>query len=75
MSARRSAQAKAYMGHGHVGGDVYQIIETYVVNKTGEVSIHRDSTNTQLVLTTCSNTNDKEQLVVMANLISKDDYS
>ena len=54
---------------------VYQIIETYVVNKTGEVSIHRDPTHTQLALTTCSNTNDKEQLVVMANLISKDDYS
>ena len=54
---------------------VYQIIETYVVNKIGEVSIHRDPTHTQLVLTTCSNTNDKEQLVVMANLISKDDYS
>lgn len=53
----------------------YQVNNSYMVKKVGKVHIHRDPTKTQLALITCSNKNNEEQLVVMANLINKDNYS
>ena len=53
----------------------YQIMNTYVVKKTGTISIQKEPLKTQLALITCSNYNDTEQLVVMADLINSENYS
>lgn len=53
---------------------IYQVNETYIAKKTGNINIKRNSNETELALITCSNNNNEEQLVVISNLIEKQDY-
>lgn len=47
----------------------YKIYDIYKIDKDGTVEIKRDYTKTMLTLTTCDNSNDKKQLVVLASRI------
>ena len=48
---------------------IYEVINTYKVNKTGTVKVIRNNNKTTLTLITCSG--DTEQLVVICELVEK----
>lgn len=52
----------------------YQIVSIYNEQKTGSINIYRDPKKTVLTLITCTNNNDKEQTVYIANQIKKEKY-
>lgn len=53
---------------------VYEILTIYDESKDGTIAIDKKSDETILVLTTCSQTDDKKQLVIIAKQVNKLDY-
>lgn len=51
----------------------YKVVDIYDVEKTGKVKIKRDANKTYLVLITCRH-NTNKQIVIIAELLSKDKY-
>jgi len=52
---------------------IYQVKEKYEEEKDGNISINKNDKST-LVLTTCSQTNDNKQVVLISTLINKINY-
>lgn len=53
----------------------YQLEETTITEKTGEIKIEKEADSQTLILTTCNPKNrDKEQLTLIASLIKKEKY-
>lgn len=48
---------------------IYNLVNIYDVEKTGQITIHRDNEQTVLVLITCKKYTDDKQTVYIANLV------
>ena len=53
---------------------VYKIKNKYLLNKDGNIEIYRNKDVTTLTLTTCDTKSDTKQLVVIAELESKNTF-
>ncbi len=52
----------------------YKIVNIYIQNKNGMIKIYRDKNISTITLTTCSEINNYEQLVLIGNLVFKENY-
>ena len=53
---------------------IYKVNKNYEVDKNGTITIDRDKDKTTLVLTTCSQSNKKNQIVIISYLVDKENY-
>lgn len=52
----------------------YKVVNRYIEPKDGDIVIHRNSDETTLVLTTCSNDSNNSQFVVISELVNQENY-
>ncbi len=52
----------------------YKIVNIYIQEKNGIIKIYRDKNKSTVTLTTCSELNNYEQLVLIGNLVFKENY-
>lgn len=52
----------------------YKVFNKYTETKDGHITITKSADKTELVLTTCDQTNKKQQVVIVAELINSEDY-
>lgn len=53
---------------------IYKVVSIYEETKDGDITIHRSNDKTTLTMTTCSQSNKDNQLIVISELVDKENY-